>query len=201
MTEPAPEMAAHPSIAKSAESGMDAEQVERARAVEWLNNVYQADRMPQLTVRAVLTGMALGGVMALSNLYVGMKTGWGLGVTITACILAFAMFSGLQRVVPPLAKKEFTILENNMMSSAASAAGYMSSSIFVSAVPALYLTTQQTVPWLPLSLWAGAVSLLGVFMAIPMKRQQINRDQLPFPSGRATAETLRAMHTKGGDAS
>jgi hypothetical protein len=29
--------------------------------------------------------MVLGRVMALSNLYVGMKTGWSLGVTITAC--------------------------------------------------------------------------------------------------------------------
>jgi uncharacterized oligopeptide transporter (OPT) family protein len=186
--------------ASGGEAPLDPDRAERARAAEWLASVYQGDRVPQLTVRAVLTGMLLGGVMALSNLYVGMKTGWGLGVTITACILAFAMFSGLQSAVPALGKREFTILENNMMSSAASAAGYMSSSIFVSAVPALWLTTQQTVPWLPLALWAGAVSCLGVFMAIPMKRQQINRDQLPFPSGIATAETLRALHTKGGEA-
>jgi OPT family oligopeptide transporter len=33
-----------------------------------------------------------------------------------------------------------------------------------------------------------------------MKRQQINIDQLAFPTGLATAETLRAMHDKGGDA-
>ena len=137
--------------------------------------------MPQLTLRAVVTGMLLGGVMAITNLYVGMKTGWGLGVTITACILAFAMFSSLQRVVPSLRKNEFTILENNMMSSAASAAGYMSSSIFVSAVPALWLTSQETVGWFALSLWAAAVSFLGVFMAIPMKRQQINRRSAAVP--------------------
>jgi len=108
-------------------------------AKEWLANVYVGDHVPQLTLRAVLTGMLLGGVMALSNLYVGMKTGWGLGVTITACILAYALFSALQGVFPSLRKNEFTILENNMMSSTASAAGYMSSSIFVGAVPALYL--------------------------------------------------------------
>ena len=47
-----------------------------------------------------MTGMVLGGVMALSNLYVGFKTGWGLGVTITACILAYALFSGPQRIFP-----------------------------------------------------------------------------------------------------
>ncbi len=169
-------------------------------AKEWLANVYVGDHVPQLTLRAVLTGMLLGGVMALSNLYVGMKTGWGLGVTITACILAYALFSALQGIFPSLRKREFTILENNMMSSTASAAGYMSSSIFVGAVPALYLCCGAKVSGLELALWAGAVSCLGVFMAIPMKRQQINIDQLPFPSGQATAETLRAMHSKEGDA-
>jgi uncharacterized oligopeptide transporter (OPT) family protein len=169
-------------------------------AKKWIKEVYRGDRVPQLTLRAVLTGMVLGGVMALSNLYVGFKTGWGLGVTITACILAYALFSGLQKIFPGLKNKEFTILENNMMSSVASAAGYMSSSIFVGAVPALYLTTKQTLGWLELTLWAAAVSFLGVFMAIPMKRQQINIEQLPFPSGIATAETLTAMHTQGVDA-
>ena len=87
-----------------------------------------------------------------------------------------------------------------MMSSVASAAGYMSSWIFVGAVPALYLTMKTTLGWLELTLWAAAVSFLGVFMAIPMKRQQINIEQLPFPSGIATAETLTAMHTQGVDA-
>src|SRR5262245_35450936 len=93
-----------PVHAPAATEPQSADDVERAQALEWLKNVYQGDRMPQLTLRAVLTGMVLGGVMAISNLYVGMKTGWGLGVTITACILAYAMFSGLQRIVPGLKK-------------------------------------------------------------------------------------------------
>src|SRR4051794_36370309 len=101
----------HPTDAASGPAG------ENEIARKWLKEVYRGDRVPQLTLRAVLTGMVLGGVMALSNLYVGFKTGWGLGVTITACILAYALFSGLQRVVPRLKDKEFTILENNMMSS------------------------------------------------------------------------------------
>jgi putative OPT family oligopeptide transporter len=45
-----------------------------------------------------------------------------------------------------------------------------------------------------------ALSTLGVFMAIPLKRQLINIDQLPFPSGIATAETLKSMHSEGGEA-
>ncbi len=48
--------------------------------------------------------------------------------------------------------------------------------------------------------WLGAVSVLGVFMAIPLKRQLINIDKLPFPSGIATAETLKSMHSAGAEA-
>jgi putative OPT family oligopeptide transporter len=192
-----------PEVSRSAPIGpapADGDDEETRIAKEWLAHVYVGDQVPQLTLRAVLTGIVLGGVMALSNLYVAMKTGWSLGVTITACILAYALFSALQATIPSLRKNELSILENNMMSSVASAAGYMSSSIFVGAVPALYLCSGEVLTGWQLALWAGAVSFLGVFMAVPMKRQQINIDQLPFPSGLATAETLRAMHTKGGDA-
>jgi OPT family oligopeptide transporter len=185
---------------RTSEGSLDSHEEEAIRrAKHWLANVYVGDKVPQLTFRAVLTGMLLGGVMALSNLYVAMKTGWSLGVTITACILAYALFSSLQGIVPSLKKNQFTILENNMMSSVASAAGYMAGSIFACAVPALYLCSGELLSGYQLALWAGSVASLGVFMAIPMKRQQIDIDQLPFPSGLATAETLRAMHTNGDD--
>jgi hypothetical protein len=58
----------------------------------WYENYYQGDDQPQLTARAVIMGMLLGGVMSLSNLYVGLKTGWGLGVAITACVLSYAIW-------------------------------------------------------------------------------------------------------------
>ena len=45
----------------------------------WLENVYRGN-MPQLTLRAALTGFLLGGVLSATNLYVGAKTGWTLGV-------------------------------------------------------------------------------------------------------------------------
>jgi uncharacterized oligopeptide transporter (OPT) family protein len=46
--------------------------------------------------------------------------------------------------------------------------------------------------------WFAAIAALGVFAAIPIKRQLINEEKLPFPTGTATAETLRALY--GGDA-
>lgn len=169
---------------------------DRAAGRWWLDNVYAGDEAVQLSPRAVITGMLIGGLMSVSNLYVGLKTGWGLGVTITACIIAYAVFKFLEQ----LGARPFSTLENYTMSSAASAAGYMSSAGLVSAIPALYLTTGRLLSWWELGLWLAALSVLGVFMAIPLKRQLINIDQLPFPSGIATAETLTSMHSEGGEA-
>src|SRR4029078_9138816 len=41
---------------------------------------------------------------------------------------------------------------------------------------------------------------LGVFIAVPMKRQMINIEQLKFPSGIAAAETLKRLHSEGAEA-
>jgi uncharacterized oligopeptide transporter (OPT) family protein len=169
-------------------------------ARHWLAHVYQGDTIRQLSLRSIITGMLIGGVMSISNLYVGLKTGWGLGVTITSCIIAFAVFRALETLFARFRDDPFTILENYTMSSSASAAGYMSSSGLVSAIPALYLTTGRALVWWELMAWLAAVSVLGVFMAVPLKRQLINIDKLPFPTGIATAETLRSMHTAGSEA-
>jgi uncharacterized oligopeptide transporter (OPT) family protein len=119
----------------------------------WLKHVFRPN-MPQLTPRAVITGMLLGGVMSLSNLYVGLKTGWGLAVTVTAAVLAFGTFSAVRAVVPkgPFAR-EFTALENNTMASAASAAGYFTGAGMTSAIPALFMVTgRQLHAWESLQL-------------------------------------------------
>ena len=168
--------------------------------LEWLQNVYQGDHVRQLSPRSIVTGMLIGAVMSISNLYVGLKTGWGLGVTITSCIIAYAVFRALEAVVPAYRRNPFTILENYTMSSAASAAGYMSSAGLVSAIPALYLTTGRQLTAVEMMSWLAAISVLGVFMAVPLKRQLINIEKLPFPEGIATAETLKSMHTAGAEA-
>ncbi len=166
------------------------------REAYWHRHVYRGD-VKQLTVRGTLMGMVLGAVLSVSNLYVGLKIGWGFGVTITAGILAFAVFKALERWLPGGA---FTDLENNAMQSTASAAGAMSSAGLVSAIPALLMLNGTRIDTLPLMLWIGAISLLGVVVAIPLKRQMINIDQLPFPSGIAAAETIKSLHGHGEEA-
>ena len=67
----------------------------------WLDNVYRGD-MPQLTLRSALSGMLIGGVLSLTNLYIGIRTGWTLGVGISSVIVSFAFFSMMVIVAPTM---------------------------------------------------------------------------------------------------
>ena len=142
----------------------------------WLAEVYRGDSMPQLTFRAILMGSVLGAFMALSNLYVGLKTGWGLGVAITSCILSFAIYKTLMTLFPRLFTTEMSLLENNCMQSTASSAGSSTGGTMVSAIAAYLLVTGQHIPWAILGWWTFFLASLGVFLAIPMKRQMINHE-------------------------
>ena len=170
---------------------------EEERDAAWLKHYYRGDDVPQLTLRAVLMGGLLGAAMSVSNLYTTLKLGWAFGVAITACVLSYAIWNGV--VSLGLAKSRMSILENNCMQSTASAAGYSTGGTLATAVGALLLITgdEGRLGWFPVSVWVLLTALLGVFLAIPMKRQMINSEQLPFPSGIAAAETLRSLYAKG----
>jgi putative OPT family oligopeptide transporter len=172
------------------------EEIER----QWYEQVYRGrgDRMAQLTWRAVVMGSVLGGVLSITNLYIGLKAGWGFGVAITACILSYAIWTALYRL--RLVATPMTVLENNCMQSTASSAGYSTGSTLVSAFAAYMLLNGALMPLPTMLAWVFLVAVMGVTMAIPMKRQMINIEQLRFPSGIAAAETLRALHSAGGAA-
>jgi OPT family oligopeptide transporter len=158
---------------------------------EWLERVYVPEPR-QLTGRAIVIGMAIGAVMCLSNLYVFFKTGWSMGVTITASILAFAVFRVLSAT--RLVRQPLTMLENNALTTVASGAGYMTGGGNMAAFGALLMVTVVRPDTMSMVVWFAVIAAMGVFVAIPIKRQLINKDRLAFPTGTATAETIRSLH-------
>jgi uncharacterized oligopeptide transporter (OPT) family protein len=172
---------------------------------QWYARVYRGDDVPQLTARAVIMGSALGFFLAFTNLYIGLKTGWHLGVAITACILSFTIWNGLKKT--GLVSTQLTILENNCMQSTASASGYSTGAALVSAFPALLMLSATPenpkgshLAWTVVAAFVFFSAVLGVTLAIPMKRNLINQDRLKFPSGLAAAVTLQSLYAAGGDA-
>ncbi len=155
----------------------------------WLANVFRGD-MPQLTLRAAATGFLLGGVLSATNLYIGARTGWTLGVGLTSVILAYAAFRLMSRV----GVKDMTILENNAAQSVATAAGYMTGPL-ISGMAAYMWVENALIPWWQMLLFNVVLSFLGVLVAFPMKRRFINDEQQPFPEGAACGVVLDALYT------
>lgn len=159
----------------------------------WLENVFRGD-MPQLTIRSALTGVVLGGILSLTNLYVGIRTGWTLGVGITSVVLAFTAFR-LLKVIG--AGSDLTILENNAMQSIATSAGYMTSPLIAS-LPAYMMVTGRPIPWWQVILWTVCISTMGALFAFPLKKRFVNDEQLPFPEGYAAGVVMDNLHTQSG---
>ncbi len=199
---------------------------------EWYARIHRPTAA-QLTVRAIVLGSILGFFLSFSNVYIGLKTGWFLGVNVTAAILSYAVWnglSGLARSAPRwptykrvlllgpwlfgmvlhklrIPRSELSILENTTTVSTASSAGYATGFMLVSAVPAmLLLSVTEANPagtQLPAGVivaWVFFLAVLGVTLAIPMKRGMINREKLRFPSGTAAAVTLQGLYSRGGEA-
>ncbi len=175
----------------------------------WFQHVYQGDRMPQLTWRAVLLGGLLGMLLSAANLYTTLSIGWAFGIAITACVLSFVMWNAIV-LMSGKSISQMSVLENACMASTASAAGYSTGSTIGTMFGALALL--QEVPegtdpskmatWdvpggtpMIVAIFTLCTGLMGVFLAIPMKRQMINHEKLPFPSGIAAAETLRSLYS------
>lgn len=170
------------------------------RKKDWLENVYRGGKEKEITLRAIILGLLIGAVLSLSNLYVGFKTGWSLGVTITAAIMSFALFKTLKKILPFLFKRDMGILELNILQTTSSACAFIASAGLVSAVPALLMVSGKALTNFYLVLWVMTILYLGLFMAIPMKRQMIDVEDLKFPTGFATSEVLKGMYAKGEDA-
>jgi OPT family oligopeptide transporter len=161
----------------------------------WLENVFRG-AMPQLTWRAALTGFLLGGLLSVTNLYVGAKTGWTLGVGLTSVILAFAVY----RILSRLGARDMTILENNCVQSIATAAGYMTLPL-TSGLAAYMWATNNVLPVWQIACFTIVLSVLGVLVAFPMKRRFVNDEQHPFPEGRACGVVLDALYERSAAAS
>lgn len=136
----------------------------------------------ELTLRGMILGAFITVIFTASNVYLGLKVGLTFSSAIPAAVISMAIlrfFSGS------------TILENNMVQTQASAAGTLSSIIFV--LPGLLMIGYwQSFPfWMTLAVCAAG-GILGVLFSIPLRYVMVVKSSLPYPEGVAAAEILKA---------
>ncbi|HMG58076.1 MAG TPA: OPT family oligopeptide transporter [Kofleriaceae bacterium] len=183
---------------------LDPRDVSQLDEAAWVEHAYRG-HAGQLTPRAIGTGLALGFVLSFANVYIGLKTGWFFSMALAACLASFALWRVLASL--GISRSPLGLLEANCMQSTASSAAYATGNMVVGVFPAmLLLSVTPAAPagvqphWAALAAWIACVAALGVTLAIPLKRQLINRERLPFPSGTAAAITLDGLHRAGAGA-
>ncbi|WP_336885511.1 OPT family oligopeptide transporter, partial [Acinetobacter nectaris] len=136
----------------------------------------------ELTLRGVILGIIITIIFTASNIYLGLKVGLTFASSIPAAVLSMALLKFA---------KGSNILENNLVQTQASAAGTLSSVIFV--LPGLLMIGYwQQFPFWQVSLLCLGGGILGVLFTIPLRQIMVVQSDLPYPEGIAAAEILKA---------
>ena len=150
-----------------------------------------------LTGRALLSGMLIGALLTPCNIYSGLKIGWSFNVSIIALLLMAGFWSLLARL---RMSDRLAAGEANITQTTASSSANIISGGLVAPIPALAILTGDNLAAAQLIVWVFAVSLLGIWVAWYLRASLILRSDMPFPTGRATAETLMEIFEQGREA-
>lgn len=144
--------------------------------------------LKELTFRGMILGALITVIFTASNVYLGLKVGMTFASSIPAAVISMAVLKFF---------KDSSILENNMVQTQASAAGTLSSVIFV--LPGLLMMGYwNDFPFWQTMLICASGGTLGVLFTIPLRRAMVVNSDLPYPEGVAAAEILKAgNHDKG----
>ena len=143
----------------------------------------------ELTIRGLVLGVVITVLFTAANVFFGLKAGLTFATSIPAAVISMALLRAF---------KDSTIQENNIVQTVASAAGTLSSIIFV--LPGLVMIGW----WTGFPFWESFLicllgGVLGVMYSIPLRRALVTGSDLPYPEGVACAEVLKVG--SGDDAS
>ncbi|HWE47533.1 MAG TPA: oligopeptide transporter, OPT family [Caulobacteraceae bacterium] len=139
------------------------------------------DKRVELTIRGLILGCLICVVLTAANVYMGLKVALTFASSIPAAVVSMAVLRAF---------KNSTIWENNIVQTVASAAGTLSSVIFV--LPGLLMVGWWSdFRFLDSFLICLAGGVLGVMYTIPLRRALVTNSDLPYPEGKAAAEVLK----------
>lgn len=145
----------------------------------------------ELSFASVFAAVIVAAVMGLSYPYMVLKLGFGPNVSIVSAFFGFVILS-------VIAGKSYDRWQNNIVQTAGTSAAQTAFMCIVLAsfdmlresklvTFTLAPTPEQTFIWLT------TASMLGVLLAVPMRKHFVVDEKLPFPDGMAAAETLKVL--------
>lgn len=143
---------------------------------------------PQMSVRAVVLAIVLAMLLAAGNAYIGLFAGLTIASAIPAAVISMAVLRVLGNS---------GILENNIVSTGASAGCSIASGIIFTLPALVFLGVWQEFDYWWVLAIGGLGGLLGVLFSVPLRRSLIVEQNMSFPEGQAAAEVLRTGDNPG----
>jgi uncharacterized oligopeptide transporter (OPT) family protein len=152
-----------------------------------------ASATPELTVRSIVIGLVVAMVIGSAYPYCVLKLGFGPNLSVVSA------FFGFIALVLILRAANTNPRENNIVQTMGTSAGQTSFMCVLLAAfdllnakgvlnPPIHLGTWQ------IFLWLCSASLLGILLAVPMRRHYIDEENLTFADGLAAGETIKVLH-------
>ncbi len=145
----------------------------------------------ELTFPSLFAAVIVAVVMGLAYPYMVLKLGFGPNVSIVSAFFGFVILS-------VIAGSSYDRWQNNIVQTAGTSAAMTAFMCIVLAsfdmLRASKLVTFTLMPTPEQTfIWLTTASLLGVLLAVPMRRHFVVDEKLPFPDGMAAAETLKVL--------
>src|SRR6266702_2411135 len=148
----------------------------------------------ELTLRAVGTAMVVAALIGASYPYVVLKIGYGPNISVVSAFFGYLALG----VIGFFTGARGTRWENNLVQTAGTAAGeagfmcvLLAAFDMLNAKPELGFSVHLAT--LHIFSWLTVAGLLGVLLAVPLRRHYIDEENLPFADGTAAGETMLVL--------
>src|SRR5882724_826747 len=151
---------------------------------------------PELSARSIVIGLVVALIIGSAYPYCVLKLGFGPNLSVVS---AFLGFMTLVPMVFVLRLTDTNARENNIVQTMGTSAGQTAFMCVLLAAfdmlntkgvlnPPIHLGTAQ------IFFWLCSASLLGILLAVPMRRHYIDEENLTYADGLAAGETIIVLH-------
>src|SRR3989440_5416518 len=148
---------------------------------------------PELTVRSIIVGLVVALIIGSAYPYCVLKLGFGPNLSVVSAFFGFIALVLILRAAGTNAR------ENNIVQTMGTSAGQTAFMCVLLAAfdllnakgvlnPPIHLGTWQ------IFFWLCSASLLGILLAVPMRRHYIDEENLTYADGLAAGETIKVLH-------
>src|ERR1051325_5988669 len=148
---------------------------------------------PELTLRSILVGLVVAAIIGSAYPYCVLKLGFGPNLSVVSAFFGFIALVLILRAAGTNAR------ENNIVQTMGTSAGQTAFMCVLLAAfdmlntkgvlnPPIHLGTAQ------IFFWLCSASLLGILLAVPMRRHYIDEENLTYADGLAAGETIKVLH-------